>query len=310
MANVSVSFVVPVYNAEGTIRQCIESILAQGVRKEVIVIDDGSTDSTFRLMRGFGKRIVSIGQAKRGAASARNKGLGIAGGDFVAFIDADVILPKGWTSNALKIIKDKETAGVGGPGLSKEGGVVSRSLDALLFGRSPDKELSVNSLATMNVMYRKSAIKGMRFDESFRGAAGEDPDFNFRLLKKGYRLVFSPLLRVNHKHPTTMGSIMKKWYNYGRHVPMLYSRHRGMRGKSYYGMVLFMPSLFLFSALAVLFPLLLAIPVMEVCALFLFYLRRGAGIEKRPNIFAFSLVHTFKQLAQLLGVMVGLFRKP
>ncbi|MCE5230694.1 glycosyltransferase [bacterium] len=85
-----VSVIIPVYNAAPLIARAIKSALNQELSpREVIVIDDGSTDGTADIVRSFGDRVRFISQANQGQGAARNAGLGIANGEFIAFLDAD-----------------------------------------------------------------------------------------------------------------------------------------------------------------------------------------------------------------------------
>lgn len=85
-----VSVILPVYNRAGWVARAVASVLAQTHRHlELLVIDDGSTDDTRRVLEGFGPRVKVLGQAHAGAESARNLGLERARGEFVAFIDSD-----------------------------------------------------------------------------------------------------------------------------------------------------------------------------------------------------------------------------
>ncbi len=84
------SAVIPVYNGGSYVSTTIESVLRQeGVDLEVIVVDDGSTDDTPSILRGFEGRIRSVRQENRGLSAARNTGIGMALGRYVAFVDAD-----------------------------------------------------------------------------------------------------------------------------------------------------------------------------------------------------------------------------
>jgi len=85
-----VSCIVPVYNGEPYVRETIKSILAQTHRPiETIVVDDGSTDGTAETVGEFIDQVKYVHQFKAGAAAARNRGIEMACGEFVAFIDAD-----------------------------------------------------------------------------------------------------------------------------------------------------------------------------------------------------------------------------
>ena len=85
-----VSCIVAVYNTEKYLRAALESILAQtGAALEVIVVDDGSTDDTVEVARSFGDRVRLLCLPHGGTATARNAGLRVASGDFIAILDGD-----------------------------------------------------------------------------------------------------------------------------------------------------------------------------------------------------------------------------
>ena len=88
-----VSVIVPAYNVEKYVENCLDSLLGQTLEKiEIIVIDDGSTDKTKDIISEFAKqdkRIVFLHQENKGPSEARNKGLDIAKGEFISFVDSD-----------------------------------------------------------------------------------------------------------------------------------------------------------------------------------------------------------------------------
>ena len=89
----TISVIVPVYNAEPYLPQCLESILAQDYRDfELILVNDGSTDSSGDICERYAardSRIRVITQSNGGVSNARNAGLDVASGKYVAFVDAD-----------------------------------------------------------------------------------------------------------------------------------------------------------------------------------------------------------------------------
>jgi glycosyltransferase involved in cell wall biosynthesis len=93
MNSVKVSIVIPVLNAERYIEQCITSVLHQSLQEiEVIVINDGSTDGSKKLISGLAamdKRIVFIDSSNKGVSAARNKGIKIDNVQYIGFVDAD-----------------------------------------------------------------------------------------------------------------------------------------------------------------------------------------------------------------------------
>lgn len=87
------SFIIPCYNCEAFVRKCIESILTlSGLEYEIICINDGSKDNTLAVLQTAAQidsRVVVVDKANGGASSARNNGLDIAQGEYIAFVDAD-----------------------------------------------------------------------------------------------------------------------------------------------------------------------------------------------------------------------------
>lgn len=87
-----ISVIIPTYQHAATIGACIRSLLSQTEQpSQIIVVDDGSTDSTRELVRTFGEQVSYVYQANQGAPNARNAGAALATGAFLLFCDADVI---------------------------------------------------------------------------------------------------------------------------------------------------------------------------------------------------------------------------
>ncbi len=85
-----VSVGIPVYNCERFLAEAIESVLAQTYRHvEVIVVDDGSVDHSADIAGNFGPRVRYCYQKNSGIGAARNRGLALASGELLAFLDAD-----------------------------------------------------------------------------------------------------------------------------------------------------------------------------------------------------------------------------
>jgi len=95
-----VSVIIPVYNGEKFLGEAIESVFVQNHSPlEIIIVDDGSTDSTSDVAKLFGDRVTCVYQENKGVPAARNKGLSLAKGNVIAFLDADDI----WMKDKLKL---------------------------------------------------------------------------------------------------------------------------------------------------------------------------------------------------------------
>ena len=86
----TISVIIPAYNARSYLAEAVTSVLAQSRRPtETIVVDDGSTDATAAELDRFGAQAICVRQDNCGAAAARNAGVRISNGEFIAFLDAD-----------------------------------------------------------------------------------------------------------------------------------------------------------------------------------------------------------------------------
>ncbi len=101
---IKVSIILPVYNVEKYLHKCLDTVLNQPLKEiEVICINDGSQDSSLNILREYAskeKRIIIIEQQNQGAGVARNKGLEIARGEYIAFIDPDDWIEKNMLETA------------------------------------------------------------------------------------------------------------------------------------------------------------------------------------------------------------------
>lgn len=93
MSNPKVSVILPVYNVEEYLRQCLESIIGQTLKEiEIICVDDGSTDRSLDILRQYEEqdsRVKVVCQKNAGAGAARNNGIALAKGEYFSFLDSD-----------------------------------------------------------------------------------------------------------------------------------------------------------------------------------------------------------------------------
>lgn len=100
METARISTIIPVFNCEKYVAEAIDSVLRQSrLPDEIVVVDDGSTDETARCIQAFGASVRYVHQVNKGIGAARNKGISLATGDYLAFLDADDL----WTSRKLEL---------------------------------------------------------------------------------------------------------------------------------------------------------------------------------------------------------------
>ena len=107
-----VSFVIPCYNVENYIVNCVNSIISQDYNNiEIILVDDGSKDSTGKIIDNIAKKnsnIRVIHKENSGVSSARNDGIKYSTGDYIVFVDADDYLSKDYTAYMVNIISSQD----------------------------------------------------------------------------------------------------------------------------------------------------------------------------------------------------------
>lgn len=233
-----ISVIVPAFNSEKTIGACIQSILGQkcGESFELIVVDDGSKDSTSKKAKEFRKARLVV-QKNKGPASARNLGAAKAKGRIILFVDSDCIAEKDWLKEMTAPFKDWRVAGVQGTYKSRQKAVVARYEQLRIMQRHEKmkEQESVDFIGSFSAAFRrKEFIKAGGFDEKYKMASGEDTDLSFRLSEKGHKLVFAPKAVVWHTHPESLWKYLKvKFWRAFWRVP-LYSRHKGKIAKDSY----------------------------------------------------------------------------
>jgi mycofactocin system glycosyltransferase len=231
-----VSIVVAVYNRAGEIGPCLESLLNLDYpreKSEIIVVDDGSDDSTTSVVSQYDVKLIRLEQ-NRGQSAARNVGVAEAKGEIVAFVDSDCVADPGWLKELTPYFEDSRNALVGGYVASfYRESVLDRYEEAksplnmgesLVVGAGAESDFYV---PTCNMLVRRDAyllVGGL--SEDLR--VGEDVDFCWKLKEEGFRLVYVPKGPVRHKHRNRLGDTFKRRFDYGTSEPVLYARHEAI----------------------------------------------------------------------------------
>lgn len=179
-----VSIIVPVYNGAKFIKEAIDSAISQGIdNMEIIVVDDGSTDSTREVVNSIAHPSIKyIYQQNKGPASARNTGLKEARYEFITFLDSDDL----WPEDKLKRQIDLLSAS---PQLKVVGGLINYFY--MPGSEYRKKDLSIDqpvfNVQLGGLMIRKEVIEIVGgFNESL--IYGEDQDWLMRIREKNLRI--------------------------------------------------------------------------------------------------------------------------
>ena len=199
-----VSAIVPTYNCGPWLKECIDSILRQDAPvMELIIVDDGSTDDTARIVQACGdKRIRYFRQDHAGLSRTRNVGLAKARGDFLAFLDADDLWPSNYLGEMLAHLERSPNCGLAycevlhiHPDGRQEECYPSESYPS---GRITCQMFQRFLVWVQGCVMRRACMDGMWFDERFSFGTGEDIDLLLRLsLRTSF--LFVPSVRITRR---------------------------------------------------------------------------------------------------------------
>ncbi|NIO20285.1 MAG: glycosyltransferase, partial [Candidatus Aenigmarchaeota archaeon] len=137
------SVVIPAFNSEKTIEKCIIGVMeASPKNKEIIVVDDASTDNTYEIVSRFPVALYRLTE-NSGPAVARNYGFAQSTGDIVVFVDSDVIIGESSLEALIRTLKEKRAGATGGLPRPIRSNLISDSYVARIFGKSPIAETGI-----------------------------------------------------------------------------------------------------------------------------------------------------------------------
>lgn len=222
-----VSIVLPVYNSAQELRRAVGELDKQTYRnREIIIVDDGSTDQTPAIageLAAGRDDVLLIRTEHKGASSARNAGAERAKGETVFFAEADCVYDDGYLQKAVDALNSQPAAGAvcltGAPLITKstlatECIDVENKMQHILLRRGKIKPFYA-------WVYRGEVLRKLGgFDE--RLFQGEDKDLFARLNKAGYSVAWVPGINWRHRRDQTTTELVGKWFPRGR-TRVLYS---------------------------------------------------------------------------------------
>lgn len=313
----SATIVVPAYNAQATIEECVKALQKQTYPgTQMIVVDDGSTDSTGSTVQNF-SAIRYVYQSNAGPAAARNQGAGYAYTDYIIFTDADCSPSAEWVEKAMTHFKEKEDVAV----VSGSYGIANHDV---LLARCVWKEIRYRHENLMNeyprafgsynfAIRREIFEKVGGFDESYRHASGEDNDLSYKIIKAGYKIYFDKNNTVDHVFPEKLFKYLSEQYRHGYWRSKLFFDHPEMNmgddytfWKDVAELPLSLVSIFAFAVSVFFKPLL---PIGFLCVAVLALMQIYFGFVFTRSVFAavyYSVVMFLRAYLRSIGFLAGL----
>ena len=283
------SILVPAYNEEQSISSCLNSLISVVYDdKEIIVIDDASTDRTIQAVEKFlDKGVILVMREKNGGrAAALNSGLQRATGDVIITTDADTVTPSDWLQRFKSCFEQQDVVAVGGAyqACNKDKPLVNATsiLDQILNGVFK-KSLVPNKLSGVNsAIIRKALLDLGGFNENSWWS--EDSELGWKLKKIG-RVIYDSANVVSTQYPETWQDIWKRKFYWGYAMGLKFREQMPFNIKLWLRPVIFMA----------LFISLLA---------FLATIPFGINVFLAPSVIFFVLLSSLTIVYVPLGVIV------
>lgn len=207
-----VSIIVPIYNVEKYLSQCLDSIISQSYSNiEIILIDDGSSDNSSSILDEYKRidsRIIILSKKNQGVSSARNAGLDVARGEFITFIDPDDWYCQDAIEYAVNNISDHDVINFNYKRFYEDTGGISKNHFQYENLGTINIKYNLQSLgwAVWHKMFRRDIIGDIRFNTNVYFA--EDLLFVWRILSQQPKVLMSNKTGLYYRIHT--GSISNK----------------------------------------------------------------------------------------------------
>jgi GT2 family glycosyltransferase len=223
-----VSIIVPVRNGADTLADCLTAVLRCGYpasHRDIVVVDNGSTDASVAIARRFPVRLVEEG--RRGAVHARNRGVLESSNEIVAFLDCDCIATEGWLRELTRPFSHPDVAAATGELVAFP---PKTAAERYMARRKPRWQEWVSGTATPWFLIGNTAMRRRVFlrlgmlDPAF--ALGcEDIDLSLRFFEAGLTHQHCPRALVFHRHRTTLRSLFQQQARIGRGQSLILRKH-------------------------------------------------------------------------------------
>lgn len=242
----SLSVVIPTYNRFDTLKAVLDAFKRQTLSPglfEVILVDSMSDDGTEQMVKRFDPKFHFryIRQENKGRSGARNRGIQEAKGEYICFIDSDIVPEGNFLEEHLKFHQEHSNAAAIGwesridklSDLDEAGSNPKR----FRIHRPKSKRLTWLYFLTGNLSVpRKKLLDVGMFDESFQGYGYEDLELGYRLQKSGVEFYYLPKALNYHVHPRSLGEQVNVMRMAGRNAVKFYRKHGDWRIRWLLGM--------------------------------------------------------------------------
>lgn len=239
-----VGVIIPMYNAQGTIIDTLVALERQS-RKDfkVIVVDDGSTDASVKLVTQFSKQsslpIELIHQENAGPAKARNVGAEHSPEEALLFLDSDCIPAENWVEEMVSPLAGDTIGCYCGNRVRNKENTIARYVDYEMTRRHERMiGKDIDAISTYSASFLKKVFdEHGGFSTEYREASGEDFDLTFNIARAGYKLRFVDSTFVYQYHPSSISEYLVRQAKRGYWRVKLYLRNKDkiIRGDSYTG---------------------------------------------------------------------------
>ncbi|MBN2119587.1 MAG: glycosyltransferase [Candidatus Omnitrophica bacterium] len=226
-----ISVIVPAYNSEKTIRDCIDSLLNQSYPRnsyEIIAVDNNSSDNTQEIIKEYPVRYVEE-KNTRSSYTSRNAGIENSFGQIIGFIDADAKADKDWISKAVETILTNKVDYLGGNIVVYSDSGKSNSFDfySRYYEFQAEKFLKWYHYApTCSLFVKRETFK--KVGKFLSGlSSGGDYEFGNRVYRASLKQVYSQDVVVYHPSRTNLSSQVKKWLRVGGGAAELFFHDAG-----------------------------------------------------------------------------------
>jgi cellulose synthase/poly-beta-1,6-N-acetylglucosamine synthase-like glycosyltransferase len=272
--NQIITIIIPTHNEEKNLPKLFLSLKKLDYPKnklEIIVIDGNSSDKTVKIAKKYGAKVYQNPAQIRGAGC--KIGVEKAQGEYIAFTDADCIVSKNWLKGLLREFTNSKIASVGGPNITpKNDTKTAKAIGAATlfltrpgarYGFQGTKIQEIFHNPGCNVMYRKKAILDV---ENFNPTliTCEDEELDYRIIKKGYKILFTPNVVVDHYRRPTYKKILIQAFRYAVGRAQAIKMHPKM-ARWFHHIPTLLLSVYIFILISPLTPIIKVLPLIIFC---------------------------------------------